>query len=154
MNKKKILNLLTTLFIGFSLGWIGSTWRFGGDGFRGDGDHRRPPHPSEQFAKLGVSPDTLNQLESIHHAGRREHEELRYEIEMSKREFDKLSETSKNEAQITEAFENFIQKRNELERVRLKTMLKVHSLLTPEQIRKLRSMGPPPGEHRGPPPRR
>ncbi|GEM_PF-4795260 len=134
MIQRKHLNILSLIMVGFLLGWSSNSLLQ---------KNRPSPRPKvEHFKKLGLSEENLSKVLAILKEADIEKEKIDLELDMKKKVFDQSIETTKDEEKLRAAFSDFAEMRKKVTENRFEVMLKVHSHLTLDQIKKLRTFRP------------
>lgn len=134
---KQLLQILSLLLVGMTLGWVLSLCRFGIlPRFGG-------PHHDGPFSELNLTPDQKEKIAVLRKERGPEKELVREKVDMAQKEFEAAFQTSKTEEELRSIHDKLLEARADMDRTRLEMLLKVRTILTPEQRKELRLPGPP-----------
>lgn len=134
---KRYALFLSLIAFGYILGWSASVLRFGlpplgfdrgGPRFRG---HER------MFEDLGLNDDQKAAIRKIRAESAGDRAAMREKMEDARREFERTLDTTQDQVVLQAAFQKMLQQKNALEVAHFHQMMKIHQVLTPEQIKKL-----------------
>ncbi len=159
---KRYALFLSFIAFGYILGWVGSVWRFGLPplGLR-HGPHE-PHGPDRMFEGIGLNDEQRAAIRKIRTEEKAERDTLKAQLDESRRAFETALATTQDKALLQTAFEKMLASKNAMEQAHFQSMMKVHEVLTLDQIQKLGEKRPPRKPHRegphddgvGPPPPR
>lgn len=138
---KRYAIFLSLIAFGYILGWTGSVLRFGLSPFamhRGPPDHR----PEAMFEGIGLNADQKEAIRKIRAEEKDQKQAQREKNEAARREFEKTLDSSQDITVLQAAFERMIESKIATERAHFASMMKVHQILTLEQIQKLSEKRP------------
>ncbi len=121
----------------------------------GDDHHRGPPmlNPEriERMADdLGLAPQALDKIKERLHAAKKEHVQLRAELDAAKLELHRLlDQDAPDKAAVLRQVDAVGQKKQAIEKLKIAALLDVRSMLTPEQRQKLRTLQEDRGRGKG-----
>ena len=105
----------------------------------GGGGKEGGPWNDNFIQELGLDDDTLSQIKEIRRGSRDSKLDLEYKIKKAKNALkDLLSEDNPRESEVMDAVEEVGELETTMRKSRLRTMLKINALLTPEQRTKFR----------------
>lgn len=135
---KKNIKLLTYAFIGCTIGCALSSLYFydlSKDivSKRFSREQKRDP-----FGELNLAPLSLNKIYNIHTSGRKNFEKAQKDLQKYKDEYEQLLLSTKDIAKLKVAYKKIIDAKASIDWLHFNTTNSVHSLLTLEQIKKLR----------------
>ncbi len=139
---KRYAILLSLITMGYILGWTASVLRFGLPPL---GFDRRPPRhegPHGMFEGIGLNDDQKEAIRKIRAEEEDERQVLRERMDKTRREFEKLLDSSKDRELLQDAFNRMLEQKNAMEQAHFNSMMKVHQVLTLEQIKKLGEQRP------------
>jgi Spy/CpxP family protein refolding chaperone len=149
---KRFSIIFSILMAGYILGWLSSVLRFDLSPFALDPPSRSSKGLGPRFEGLGLTPDQEAAIRAIRREQSAAMETRRRELGEARQTFEALVDSTKDQAQLDAAFQNLLDRKMAMERAHFERMIKIHSILTPEQIKELRERrprwGPGGGRHR------
>ena len=132
MMKRTSLMIGTALLI-FSLSSVAFANKNGG--------HKQGPNFNNYIEQLGLDENTLAKIKEIRRADRDNKVEIKYKVEKAKNRLkDLLQEDNPRESAVMDAADDVGELETEMRKSRLRTMLKINSLLSPDQRATFRKM--------------
>ena len=103
-------------------------------GFDKGGEGHHGPDFQAYAAELGIDDSTLAEIKTLRRAARDESLDIRFQLKKARNVLhDLLDADHPDERQIMQQAEELGRIKTEMRKVRLRTMLKIHALLSPEQ---------------------
>lgn len=119
----------------------GTTALAKGPGGCSHGEHRPHHDPVELVSELGASDAVIEQVKALHRASRDATLELRFKLDKARNTLkDLLDADAPGESSVMAQVETAGALKTQLKKARLRTMLKIKALLTPEQRKKFREL--------------
>lgn len=105
------------------------------------GEKKRGPNFQAYIEDLGLDENTLAKIKEIRRADRDNKLELKFKVEKAKNRLkDFLQEENPRESAVMDAADDVGELETAMRKSRLRTMLKINALLTPEQRSKFRKL--------------
>ncbi len=136
---RQTLKILVFISFGYALGWAGSVWRFGIPFW---GSHRGPPSPETLFDDIGLTADQKVQIQAIREQQKDLMRGNRKELAKARAEFESALDSSQDQRLLREKFKAMSEFKVKFEADHFESMIAIHRLLSPDQIKKLAEKRP------------